>query len=137
MLRLLGEGLSNREIAERLFISPKTAEHHVGRIYAKLGVSTRAEAAAYAVRNLGARIGEFPLPRRAAVRKLPGQSTKEDVMSEQNKELVRDYYEQVINGRDLDAVGDFFADERMVEGVEARCFSYFEAFPDLHVASTT
>jgi DNA-binding NarL/FixJ family response regulator len=53
VLRLLAEGLSNREIAERLFISPKTAEHHVSRIYAKLGVSTRAEAAAYAVRNLG------------------------------------------------------------------------------------
>ena len=53
VLRLLGEGLSNREIAERLFISPKTAEHHVGRIYAKLGVSSRAEAAAYAARNLG------------------------------------------------------------------------------------
>ena len=52
VLRLVGEGLSNREIGERLFISPKTAEHHVGRIYAKLGVSTRAEAAAYAARNL-------------------------------------------------------------------------------------
>ena len=54
VLRLLAEGLTNREIAERLFISPKTAEHHVGRLYAKLGVSTRAEAAAYAARNLGA-----------------------------------------------------------------------------------
>ena len=54
VLRLLAEGLSNRAIGERLFISPKTAEHHVGRVYAKLGVATRAEAAAYAVRNLGA-----------------------------------------------------------------------------------
>jgi DNA-binding NarL/FixJ family response regulator len=53
VLRLLGEGLSNREIADRLFISPKTAEHHVSRVYAKLGLSTRAEAAAYAVRHLG------------------------------------------------------------------------------------
>jgi DNA-binding NarL/FixJ family response regulator len=53
VLRLLGEGLSNREIAERLFISPKTAEHHASRIYAKLDVSTRAEAAAWAARNLG------------------------------------------------------------------------------------
>jgi DNA-binding NarL/FixJ family response regulator len=52
VLRLVAEGLSNREIAERLFISPKTAEHHVSRIYAKLGLSTRAEAAAYAARNL-------------------------------------------------------------------------------------
>jgi DNA-binding CsgD family transcriptional regulator len=53
VLRLLGEGLSNREIAERLYISPKTAEHHVSRIYAKLGLKSRAEAAAYAVRVLG------------------------------------------------------------------------------------
>ena len=53
VLRLLGEGLSNRQIAERLFISPKTAEHHVSRIYAKLGVRTRAEAAAFAARHLG------------------------------------------------------------------------------------
>jgi ATP/maltotriose-dependent transcriptional regulator MalT len=53
VLRLLGDGLSNREIAARLFISPKTAEHHVSRIYAKPGVGSRAEAAAYAARNLG------------------------------------------------------------------------------------
>lgn len=53
VLRLIGEGLSNGEIAERLFISPKTAEHHVGRIYAKLELRGRAEAAAYAARNLG------------------------------------------------------------------------------------
>ena len=53
VLRLLATGLTNREIAERLFISPKTAEHHVGRVYAKLGVSSRAEAAAFAARHLG------------------------------------------------------------------------------------
>ncbi|HXG77569.1 MAG TPA: response regulator transcription factor [Gaiellaceae bacterium] len=53
VLRLLGEGLPNREIAARLYISPKTAEHHVGRVLGKLGVRTRAEAAAWAVRNLG------------------------------------------------------------------------------------
>ena len=53
VLRLLGEGCTNAEIAARLFISPKTAEHHVGRIYQKLGLRTRAEAAAFAVRNQG------------------------------------------------------------------------------------
>ncbi|HEX5029091.1 MAG TPA: response regulator transcription factor [Gaiellaceae bacterium] len=53
ILRLLADGLSNREIAERLFISPKTVEHHLSRIYGKLGMSTRAEAAAYAARHLG------------------------------------------------------------------------------------
>ena len=53
VLRLLGEGLTNPEIAQRLFISPKTAEHHVGRIYGKLQLRTRTELAAYAVRNPG------------------------------------------------------------------------------------
>lgn len=52
VLGLLGEGLSNRDIAERLFITPKTVEHHVGRVLAKLDLSRRAEAAAYAVRHL-------------------------------------------------------------------------------------
>jgi DNA-binding CsgD family transcriptional regulator len=53
VLRLVGEGLTNGEIATRLFISPKTAEHHVGRIYSKLQLRNRPELAAYAVRNLG------------------------------------------------------------------------------------
>ena len=55
-------------------------------------------------------------------------------MSEQNKQLIRKYYDEVINGRDLDAVVEFFADERMVEGIRRGCFSYFTAFPDLHVS---
>ena len=53
VLHLLGEGLSNSEIAGRLFISPKTAEHHVGRILQKLDLRSRAEAAAFAVRTEG------------------------------------------------------------------------------------
>ena len=49
VLRLLPHGLTNREIASRLFISPRTAQTHIQHIYAKLGVASRAEAAAYAV----------------------------------------------------------------------------------------
>jgi ATP/maltotriose-dependent transcriptional regulator MalT len=50
VLGLVRAGLTNAEIADRLFISPKTAEHHVGRILTKLGVRSRGEAAATAVR---------------------------------------------------------------------------------------
>ncbi len=60
VLRLLGEGLSNGEIATRLYISRKTAEHHVGRILRKLELRSRAEAAAYAVRNPGSNRGSAP-----------------------------------------------------------------------------
>jgi DNA-binding NarL/FixJ family response regulator len=48
VLELLRGGLTNTEIAERLFISTKTAEHHVSRVLAKLGVPSRAAAAAVA-----------------------------------------------------------------------------------------
>lgn len=51
VLDLLGEGLSNPEIGGRLFITPKTAEHHVSRILRKLGLRSRQEAAAHAVRQ--------------------------------------------------------------------------------------
>ena len=53
VLRLVGEGLTNGEIGARLFISPKTAEHHMSRIYSKLQLRNRSEVAAYAVRTLG------------------------------------------------------------------------------------
>ena len=44
VLRLMVEGLRNREIAERLFVSPKTVEHHVSAVLAKLGAANRTAA---------------------------------------------------------------------------------------------
>ena len=51
VLVLLAEGLSNPQIAERLVISRRTAEHHVQDVYARIGVSSRAGAALFAMEH--------------------------------------------------------------------------------------
>ena len=51
VLRLLAQGLSDREIAEALFISPRTVHGHVTNLLAKLGLESRTAAAAFAVRH--------------------------------------------------------------------------------------
>jgi HD-GYP domain-containing protein (c-di-GMP phosphodiesterase class II) len=51
VLRLVATGFSNREIAEKLVISPRTAEHHVQHIYRKLGVTSRPAVAFYAMEH--------------------------------------------------------------------------------------
>jgi DNA-binding NarL/FixJ family response regulator len=51
VLRHVSAGLTNRQIADKLFISPKTVGRHVENIYVKIGVSTRAAAAVFAMEN--------------------------------------------------------------------------------------
>jgi DNA-binding NarL/FixJ family response regulator len=50
VLALLSEGLSDREISRRLFISERTVQHHVSAVLSKIGVSSRTAAAREAVR---------------------------------------------------------------------------------------
>lgn len=51
VLILLGQGWSNKDIAQRLYISVRTVEGHLANVYGKLGVHSRTEAALYAVRQ--------------------------------------------------------------------------------------
>jgi len=51
VLRLLSRGLSNRDMAEQLYLSRDTVKHHIQHIYDKVGVSTRAGATLFAMEN--------------------------------------------------------------------------------------
>lgn len=51
VLRLAARGLTTQQIADRLYISPKTTDHHIQHIYNKINVSTRAAAALWAMQN--------------------------------------------------------------------------------------
>jgi DNA-binding CsgD family transcriptional regulator len=51
VLQLAARGLTTRQIADRLTISPKTADHHIQHIYGKIGTSTRAGAALWAMQH--------------------------------------------------------------------------------------
>jgi DNA-binding NarL/FixJ family response regulator len=53
ILELIGEGLTNRQIGERMFLAEKTVKNYVSAVFAKLGMERRTQAAAYATRMFG------------------------------------------------------------------------------------
>ena len=53
VLGLLAQGLTNKDIAQRLFLSVRTIEAHLRHVYSKLGVASRTEAVLWAVENRG------------------------------------------------------------------------------------
>ena len=65
VIRLLARGLSTKQIAAELVITPKTADSHIQHVYAKIGVSTRAAATVFAMRHglveAGRSSGELPM----------------------------------------------------------------------------
>ena len=50
ILELIGEGLTNRQIGERMYLAEKTVKNYVSALFAKLGMERRTQAAAYAAR---------------------------------------------------------------------------------------
>ena len=63
MVGLLARGLQTKQVARALGISVKTADRHVQNAYAKIGVSTRASAALFAMEHGLATWGELPIGR--------------------------------------------------------------------------
>ncbi len=54
VLKLVGEGHSNRQIAEKMQVAPSTVRSHLKHLYSKLGLRSRSDAVSYALRNPGA-----------------------------------------------------------------------------------
>ncbi|TDE00590.1 HD domain-containing phosphohydrolase [Jiangella asiatica] len=63
VIGLIGRGLQTKQVARRLGISAKTADHHIQNVYRKIGVSTRAGATLYAMQHGLMSWGEFPISR--------------------------------------------------------------------------
>src|SRR5499433_1794282 len=58
ILELIGEGLTNRQIGERMYLAEKTVKNYVSALFAKLGMERRTQAAAYAARIFGEHDGQ-------------------------------------------------------------------------------
>ena len=71
VLELIGEGLTNRQIGERLFIAEKTVKNYVSTLFRKLGLQQRTAAAAYAARTFNSRTVE-PGPNMWIIDRNPG-----------------------------------------------------------------
>jgi DNA-binding NarL/FixJ family response regulator len=59
ILELIGDGLTNRQIGERLSVSVKTVKNYVSILFVKLGIEQRTQAAAYAARTFEGRTSEL------------------------------------------------------------------------------
>jgi DNA-binding NarL/FixJ family response regulator len=59
ILRHVARGLAIKQIARELSIAPKTVDGHIQRVYAKIGVSSRAGATLFAIEHDLLRVGEF------------------------------------------------------------------------------
>jgi two-component system response regulator DevR len=53
ILELIGDGLTNRQIGEKMFLAEKTVKNYISALFAKLGMERRTQAAAYAARVFG------------------------------------------------------------------------------------
>ena len=69
VLELIGEGLTNRQISDRLGVSEKTVKNYVTTLFGKLGMQRRTQAAAYAVRSLDSRATDMSQNMRITGRK--------------------------------------------------------------------
>ena len=70
ILELIGEGLTNRQIGERMFLAEKTVKNYVSALFAKLGMERRTQAAAYAVRVFDEHDGGWARPEAPPIRDL-------------------------------------------------------------------
>ncbi len=61
ILELIADGLTNREIADRVFLAEKTVKNYISRLLAKLGLRNRNEAAAYMARRIADRESRYPV----------------------------------------------------------------------------